>query len=95
MSKVQRYHVITDEIGISVGHENSHGPWVSHQDHAESIAALRAEVTELSDEAYEYAEQLQSAERERDEARASLEVKRNAEDIYAALDAAREDRDDE
>ena len=58
-------HFVTDD-----------GPWVSYDDHAKEIATLRAEVerlrakvTELSDEAYEYAEQVEKAERERDEAK--------------------------
>jgi hypothetical protein len=44
MGELQRYIVRTNEIGVSAGFESSHGPWVSHQDHAKEIATLRAEV---------------------------------------------------
>jgi len=73
------------------------GPWVSYTDHAKEIATLRAKVTELSDEAYDYAEQLQAAERERDTLRADVErrVKEIAYLKLAAEKVEREEQEDE
>ena len=53
----------------------------------QTIATLRAQVTELSDEAYEYAEQLQAAERERDTLR--VENDRLRDESHNARQAAR------
>jgi NTP pyrophosphatase (non-canonical NTP hydrolase) len=51
MGEVQRYHVVT--VGWSaVGHESSHGPWVSYDDHAKEIDSRRDENERLADEAY-------------------------------------------
>ena len=47
-----------------------HTAYTRENVNSEALATLRAKITSLSDEAYDYAEQLQAAERERDEARA-------------------------
>ena len=40
MGKVKRYHVRTNEIGISAGFESSNGPWVRYEDQKEAMRKL-------------------------------------------------------